>query len=64
MDKSNVIKMAETVRFRASPVELAAFEEAARLSNLTLSAWIRTSLRAEAESRLGRAGKRPGWVSD
>ncbi len=49
------------LRIRAEPAEKAAFDEAARLSGLTLSAWLRSVCREAAEKRLASAGKEPGW---
>ena len=50
------------LRCRCSPVEREAFEDAARLCGLTLSAWVRMQLREAAERRLIVAGRAPGWV--
>jgi uncharacterized protein (DUF1778 family) len=50
------------IRVRVELIEQAAFEQAAQLSGLTLSAWIRTTLRPEAEKRLANAGKKAPWL--
>jgi hypothetical protein len=50
------------IRFRTEPGEQTAFEQAARLSGLTLSAWIRVTLRKEAEVRLANAGAKAPWI--
>jgi uncharacterized protein (DUF1778 family) len=50
------------IRFRTEAAEQQAFERAARLSGLTLSAWIRTVLREAAERRLSSAGEKAPWV--
>jgi hypothetical protein len=50
------------IRVRVELIEQAAFEQAARLSGLTLSAWTRVTLRQEAEKRLANAGKKAPWL--
>lgn len=62
VDKMRNDGVGRQLRVRASPSERQAFEDAANLSGLTLSAWIRTQLREAAELRLKSAGKAPGWV--
>jgi uncharacterized protein (DUF1778 family) len=52
----------DQLRVRLGKPELAAFEEAARLSGLSLSAWVRTACREAAEARLAKAGQKAGWV--
>ena len=52
----------KVIRFRAETVEASAFEEAARLSGLTLSRWVVLILRKAAEERLASVDKRPGWA--
>jgi uncharacterized protein (DUF1778 family) len=47
---------------RVTVDELEAFEEAAALSGLKLSAWIRTNLRQLAEQRLLSVGRKPPWL--
>ena len=44
-------------RLRLTPDEKAAFQEAASISGLSLSAWIRERLRRAATSELERAGR-------
>jgi uncharacterized protein (DUF1778 family) len=50
------------MRVRIDVSERDAFDQAAELSGLTLSAWVRASLREVAERRLATAGRRPSWV--
>jgi uncharacterized protein (DUF1778 family) len=50
------------ISFRATDEEAAGFEMAAELSGVTLSAWIRSSLREETERRLANAEKKAPWV--
>jgi len=54
--------LSRQVRMRLLPEEKEAFQEAARLSGLTLSGWMRVVSRQAAEARLGVAGKQPAWV--
>lgn len=51
-----------SVRTRVSKDERGAFEEAARISGMKLSVWIRATLRLGAETRLLGVGKRPKWL--
>jgi uncharacterized protein (DUF1778 family) len=50
------------IKARVGEDERAGFEEAARISGLRLSAWMRTTLRQEAERRLANAGKKVPWL--
>lgn len=49
------------LRVRLEPVEDQAFTTAARLSGLSLSAWVRMNLREAAERRLTNAGRQIPW---
>jgi uncharacterized protein (DUF1778 family) len=50
------------LRIRLKPADRAIFERAARLSDLTLSAWIRLSAREMASRQLANAGEPPSWT--
>jgi uncharacterized protein (DUF1778 family) len=50
------------LRIRIEPVDRAIFERAARLSGLTLSAWIRLSAREMASRQLANAGEATPWT--
>lgn len=50
------------LRIRIDSRERRAFDEAARLSGISLSSWVRIILREAAEARLRTANKKPEWV--
>lgn len=54
---------ARQLRVRLSQRERDAFEEAARLSGLTLSAWARLAARELATRQLVGAGRAVPWLS-
>lgn len=49
---------------RVSAEEKAAFAEAAGLSGIPVSAWVRERLRWAATKELQMAGKRPAYIQD
>jgi uncharacterized protein (DUF1778 family) len=51
------VEKTDVARLRLTPDEKAAFQEAASISGLSLSAWIRERLRRSASSELERAGR-------
>ncbi|HZT50876.1 MAG TPA: hypothetical protein VFA22_03035 [Stellaceae bacterium] len=54
-------KPARQLRIRCDPAERAVYERAARLSGLTLSAWLRMAARELATRQLHLAGETPPW---
>jgi uncharacterized protein (DUF1778 family) len=52
----------ESIRIRLEPEEKRAFQEAAGVAGLALSAWIRERLRREARIELERAGKKIPFI--
>jgi uncharacterized protein (DUF1778 family) len=54
--------MARQLRLRVEPKDRVVFERAARLSGLTLSAWVRQAMRASAARELRAAGEEVPWL--
>jgi hypothetical protein len=52
----------ETMKFRLQKSELVAFEDAAELAGLPLSAWIRERLRRAARRELEEGGKQIAFL--
>ena len=52
----------ETLKIRLGPEEKQAFQEAADLAGVSLSAWIRERLRKSARTELEEAGHRPPFL--
>lgn len=63
VDKMRPNGYGRQLRVRLTPDEDAAFRRAAKLSGLTLSGWVRQSMREVAERRLLNAGETAPWVS-
>ncbi len=61
LDKLRPNGKGRQLRVRADPSERAAFERAARMSGLTLSAWIRMAGREMAARQLSNAGEKIPW---
>jgi len=52
----------DIVRVRVESIERQAFDQAAQMSGLTLSAWVRLAARELATRQLANAGQKPGWI--
>jgi len=55
--------LGKTIQFRSKDDENAAFEQAARLSGLSKSGWMRERLRAAARTELEGAGRSVPFLS-
>lgn len=62
VDTLRTTGLSRQVRFRVDPTEEAGFRQAARLSGLSLSAWVRIVLREAAERRIANSGGKAPWV--
>ena len=62
LDKLRPNGKSRQVRFRADPDEREAFDRAARMSGLTLSAWLRQVAREAADRRYASAGLKTPWM--
>lgn len=50
------------VRIRVAPAERGAYERAARMSGLTLSAWLRLAAREMVARQFANAGEQVPWT--
>ena len=61
VDKLRPDGKSRQVRIRVAPDERDTFDQAAKMSGLTLSAWVRFAARQEADRRFRDAGKETPW---
>jgi len=54
----------DTLQIRLKPNEKEAFEKAAQLSGIALSAWVRERLRRSAIRELGEAGQQISFLQE
>lgn len=62
IDKLRTDGRGRHLRVRLTPEEHEAFREAAIRDGITLSTWVRTTLRREAERAYARSGATAPWV--
>jgi uncharacterized protein (DUF1778 family) len=62
MMKPRRISKTDMLHVRLEPGERETFERAARMSGLSLSAWIRLAARETAARQLAYIGEKPPWA--